>query len=109
VVEFEGPHEFRFIGRYDNVINSGGIKLHPEKIEKKLEELLAHPYYIHSKPDDVLGQRLVLVIESQPYNETTLTLLKSSLKDVLDKYEVPKEIEFRPVFERTANGKIVRR
>ena len=37
VVELVSESEFRWLGRYDNVINSGGIKLHPEEMEKRLE------------------------------------------------------------------------
>ncbi len=109
IVEFEGPNEFRFLGRFDNVINSGGIKLHPEKIEGKINEILEDAFFIHYKPDNELGQKLVLVIENEsPYDETTLGLLKNSLKDILEKYEIPKEIIFVQEFKRTNTGKIKR-
>jgi O-succinylbenzoic acid--CoA ligase len=109
VVEAEGPHEFRFLGRFDNVINSGGIKLHPEKIEKKLEGLFTQAFYIHHKPDEVLGQHAVLVVECEPFDSTTIGLLQNTLKETLDKFEMPREIIFKPVFERTATGKIIRK
>jgi len=109
MVELQGPHEFRFLGRYDNVINSGGIKLHPERIEKKLEGIFDRNFYIYHKPDEVLGQKVVLVIEGEPFDATTLGLLKNTLKDLLDKYEVPKDILFMSVFERTVSGKTIRK
>lgn len=109
VIELEGPHEFRFLGRFDNVINSGGIKLHPEKIEKKLEGLFTHDFYIHHKPDDVLGQQVVLVMEREPLDQTTLGLLQNTLRETLDRFEVPRQIVFKPVFERTPNGKVIRK
>ena len=36
VVQLVSENQFEWLGRFDNVINSGGIKLHPEKIEEKL-------------------------------------------------------------------------
>lgn len=110
MVEFEGPKEFIFLGRIDNVINSGGIKLHPEKIEAKINTVLDEPFFVHYKTDEELGQKLILVIEREEvYDATTLGLLKNSLKDILEKYEVPKEIVFVKNFARTSTGKIKRK
>ena len=36
VVELLSPDEFTWKGRFDHVINSGGIKIFPEELEKKL-------------------------------------------------------------------------
>ena len=109
IVEFEGPHEFIYKGRIDNVINSGGIKLHPEIIEHKIGDLINDSYFVHYKKDEELGQKLILVIErNETFDNTTLGLLQSSLKDILEKYEVPKEIVFLTRFKRTENGKVVR-
>jgi O-succinylbenzoic acid--CoA ligase len=109
IVEFEGPKEFVFLGRVDNVINSGGIKLHPEKIEAKINSILDETFFVHYKSDEELGQKIILVIErSEAYDATTLGLLKNSLKDILEKYEVPKEIVFVKEFKRTDNGKVNR-
>ena len=36
LVELISDNEFKWLGRYDSIINSGGIKLIPEQIEKKL-------------------------------------------------------------------------
>jgi O-succinylbenzoic acid--CoA ligase len=55
--------EFEWLGRYDNVINTGGIKVYPEHIEEKLANIMAVPYFISSVPDEILGQRIVLAIQ----------------------------------------------
>jgi O-succinylbenzoic acid--CoA ligase len=34
IVELVGENQFVFLGRMDNIINSGGIKLIPEKSKK---------------------------------------------------------------------------
>lgn len=109
IVELEGPHEFTWLGRYDNVVNSGGIKLFPEKTEEKIRDILPHDFFMAGVPDDSLGERMILVIEAAPYDDITLGLLQKTLRDVLDKYEVPKEIVFVPVFERTETNKIKRK
>jgi O-succinylbenzoic acid--CoA ligase len=45
-----------FLGRIDNVINSGGIKLLPEQIEEKLAGKIEPCYFISSKEDKELGE-----------------------------------------------------
>ncbi len=102
-------YHFRWLGRLDYVINSGGIKMHPEMIEKKLVEILADlRYYIIGEADLTLGEKVVLVIEGEPFQKGKMDLLLSKIKDVLEKYEVPKDIVFMKNFQETATGKIVR-
>lgn len=98
---------FRILGRADNVIISGGIKYFPEPIEKKLENIIEQPFFIGSLPDEVLGHRMVLVIESMPDNllEKRVTQL---FDQCLDRYERPKKIVFKKPFKRTETGKIIR-
>lgn len=102
IVELVNENQFIFLGRMDNVINSGGIKLIPEQIEEKLANKINQRFFIASKPDNELGHKVVLVIEGekQDFNE--------SLYEALDKYEKPKEIIFVPNFKDTPTGKILR-
>ena len=104
IIELIDEFSFRYIGRYDGVINSGGVKLIPEEIEKKLEEIIELPYYISSEKDIFLGEKVVLKIESTE----PIQGLEEILKLGLDKYEFPKEIYFVERFERTENGKVIR-
>ncbi len=104
VVELSDNHSFRWLSRYDNVINSGGIKLYPEQIEKALAHLLpAGRYFISSMPDDVLGSRLVLVIDRDVETDVTLEKLAAALP----KYHAPKSI-VRKKLEYTSTGKLKR-
>ena len=109
VVEKLSDKTFILKGRYDNVINSGGIKLHPEEIEAKLAPIIAHRFFITSLPDPALGEKLVLMVESQ-FSETALRNLEREIKMChnLGKYEMPKKIYFVEKFEETSNGKIHR-
>ena len=96
-------NKFIFLGRSDNVINSGGVKLIPEQIESKLASKIAGRFFIHSAEDAVLGEKIILVVEGEHYT------IDNSIFDDLDKYEKPKEIIFIPKFKETANGKIIRK
>jgi len=103
-VEIIDDHHFRWLGRVDYVINSGGVKIHPELVERKLESLITQRYFISSLPDEKLGQKVVLVIESA----TDLPNLEDSLNQVLDKFEIPKQTLYLPRFICSENGKVLR-
>jgi O-succinylbenzoic acid--CoA ligase len=100
IVELVNEFEFKWIGRYDTIINSGGIKLIPEQIEAKIATHLTVPFLITGIPDALLGQKVILVLEGSEFK------LPKSLFEKLDKYEIPKDIFFVTQFERTATDKI---
>lgn len=107
VVNLLSPSEFEWVGRFDNVINSGGIKLFPESIEVKLANILSTPFFITSLPDAILGERLILVVEGT--NDTTQIMELMKGNAVLLPYEFPKEVYVTKEFKRTSNGKIQRK
>ena len=86
IVKLHSDTEFEWLGRYDNVINSGGVKIFPENVEEKLFEKMDCKFFIASEKDERLGERVVMVIESDSND------LDPSVFDVLDKYEKPKHI-----------------
>ena len=96
---------FEWIGRTDFIINSGGVKLNPEAIERKLTSLIDVPFFISSIPDDLLGNKLTFVLES----ERDISMKKSDFEALLTKYEIPKIFVLIPTFERTNGGKINRK
>jgi O-succinylbenzoic acid--CoA ligase len=102
IVKLISNTQFIWLGRYDNVINSGGIKIMPEQIESKLSSLITRRYFVNGSPDETLGEKVVLYVEGLPMD------IDHSVFDVLDKYEKPKEIVFIPKFKETATGKIMR-
>nr|WP_315142293.1 AMP-binding protein [uncultured Flavobacterium sp.] len=103
IVEIVSDKQFVWLGRFDNVINSGGIKLIPEKIEEKLSTHIPRRYFVYGQADDVLGEKVVLYVEGEPI------AIDEEVFSVLDKYEKPKNIVFIPKFTVTATGKIVRK
>lgn len=108
VVELLDKNSFRWLGRSDNLINSGGIKIQPELIENKIAHLIPVPFYVTSKKDERLGEKVVLILESEvsPENEKDLLL---QLKNELPSYHAISEIICLNKIERTDNGKIIRR
>lgn len=108
IVDIINSHEFKWIGRYDNVINSGGVKIMPEKIEKAIGDYgLNLPFFVTGIPHGQLGQQVVLVIEGMLMEEAQIRLLKH-LKDNMDRYEVPRQVLYSNRFVLTLNGKINR-
>ncbi|MGI9551222.1 MAG: AMP-binding protein [Aurantibacter sp.] len=106
VVNIISETEFTWLGRYDNVINSGGIKLFPERIELKLAPIISNRFFVAGLPDEKLGQKLVLIVEG----EVDVTELATGIKehDDLEKFERPKSIFCVPSFLETKNGKLNR-
>ena len=108
VVEIIDTKQFRWMGRFDDAINSGGIKIYPEVIEKKLHAIIPnHRYFISSVPDQKLGKKVILVIEGIELNE--IPTVREKAKAVLTKYEIPKEYYAIGKFIETQTGKIKKR
>ncbi|MCM4159599.1 AMP-binding protein [Antarcticibacterium flavum] len=109
VVEIVTYKKFFWKGRIDNVVNSGGVKLHPEEIELKLNETIDRRFFVTGLPDDALGEKLVLFVEAD-FSEELLAQLEEDIKNLksLEKFEVPKKIYLVQKFEETPNGKIHR-
>lgn len=103
VVTIHSDTEFELMGRMDNIINSGGVKLFPEQIEAKLAGKIKERFIIASQPNADLGEKLILVLESET------NTIDSSAFSGLDKFEVPKDIYWTPKFKETATGKIQRK
>lgn len=106
VVDLVSATEFEWLGRYDNVINSGGVKLFPEQIETKLASLMPSRFFVVGLPDEKLGQKLVLVVEGAIQEEKLLQKIRSL--NTLEKFEVPKQIYQVTEFQQTESGKIRR-
>ena len=108
IVSLVSETEFKWLGRYDNIINSGGVKLIPEQIETKLSScIIDKRFFVAGISDDKLGEKLVLLIEGEI---NTVDLLKKiTTSKLLDKFEVPKEIHAISKFIETDSGKINRK
>lgn len=113
LVEIKSENSFSWLGRADFVINSGGVKIHPELLEAKAESAIAgffpdSIFFFYGLKDPKLGEKLVLFIQTEATNSEKAKLLQRELKLRLDRFEVPKEIHLLPKFEITSSGKLDR-
>ncbi len=99
IVDMIDARSFKWIGRADFIINSGGIKINPEYVEKLLKEQFDGDIMIAYLPDKNLGKKAVLLSDGNTQNVNFSTL---------PKYHKPKDVFFNQVIFKTENGKIDR-
>lgn len=108
LVEKIRENEFIWKGRTDFVINSGGVKIHPELLEAKIGKFLpTNRFYFYGRPSERFGQELILYIESDI--DLDISELSIKLKAVLIGYEFPKELVVIKKFDLTPTGKFIRK
>ncbi|GAB3922370.1 AMP-binding protein [Larkinella terrae] len=111
VVELVDSRHFRLLGRADSIINSGGVKIQPERVEEIIARVLANEgianrYFIYGLPDERLGQQVALFLEKQEWSENRLENIKTAIREEMGPYALPKKIVTVPVFKETSTGKI---
>lgn len=107
VVEVTDATYFKLLGRYDNLINTGGIKINPEELENKLSSLIDYNFAIIGLPDNTLGEAVTLAIETdQPVDKEKL---QRELVKHLSKFQVPRQIVTLPTLPRNDSYKIDRK
>ncbi len=110
VVSIINDHHFRFLGRADFVINSGGAKIFPEELERKVKSKIENELVFLGLEDEVLGQKLALVVETKGCSEQEKQQIGSEISaiDFEKSFHKPKEIIFINEIPRTQNGKVNR-
>ncbi len=106
-VELIGDRQFRWIGRSDDVINRGGVKIHPAEVEYKLSHAITHRYIVTAEGDKGSGFKPALVIESNAYSELQNNHLLQAINS-LGKLERPENIYFVKQLIETPTGKVKR-
>ncbi len=105
IVQMEATGQFIPLGRRDNIINSGGIKLQAEEIEKTLHAATTLSLVAVAHPHPELGECVALLWEGPTEEEGTL---KTAITQKLDKYQQPKYVIHLEALPRHRNGKIAR-
>jgi len=108
IAEVIDETHFRWLGRFDNVILSGGKKIFPEQLEAKTTNILPYPHYFAATPDERLGQAVLLVVECPRSEAEMMQEVMPLLVGVLDPHELPRRVRAVPVFDRTTSGKVIR-
>lgn len=106
-VELIDPVHFRWLGRADFVINSGGIKIHPETIEQAIDEHIHVPFIIGGIPHEILGEACVLILEEALPDEE-FKQIQEIIREKFGKYAAPKQQVISFIL-KTENGKIRRK
>jgi O-succinylbenzoic acid--CoA ligase len=114
LVEITREGKFRWAGRIDNVINSGGIKISPEQVENQVEKIFSdlqinRAFFIAGIPHEKLGEQVVLIIEGDPLDESIENRLRDSMNRSITHYSVPKTFLYVSQFVLTSTGKINRK
>jgi O-succinylbenzoic acid--CoA ligase len=107
VVDLMDDQTFRWIGRYDNLINSGGVKIVPEEVEAVISKTTGFDCAVIGLPDKKLGEKVVLVLEKGG-SEITEQDLYATLQNELPKRLQPKEIIFVEELPRNPSFKVDR-
>lgn len=108
IVKFDSEgHRFKVLGRIDNVIISGGVKIHIEEVEKMLEPIIATPFAITKKSDNKFGEIVVMVVQGS-FTEADLSNIREQIEATLPMYWQPKRYVVIDKIPMTATGKIAR-
>jgi len=103
VAELLPDGRFRILGRTDNIINSGGVKIQAEEVEERLRSVISGSFAITSVPHPKFGEAVVLLITQDQI------VSKEQINAVLPAYQRPKYILKTDAIPLTPTGKIDRK
>jgi O-succinylbenzoic acid--CoA ligase len=118
IVELRADGSFVWLGRWDNVINSGGVKIQVETVEAQVEALQAQrpdlPWAgrrlaVVGLPDERLGEIVTLVLSGPSLAQADEEAIQAALRTALDRYALPRRFAYLPELPATPTGKIDRR
>jgi O-succinylbenzoic acid--CoA ligase len=114
VVDLIGENKFKWVARYDDVINTGGVKVNAGKIELVVSEILndlglRNRIFVGGLPDPKLGEQVTLFMEGDPLDFQKENILREKMLQRFDRYALPKAFKYVTRFPETASQKIDRR
>lgn len=95
--------QFRILGRKDNVICSGGLKIQAEELERQLRPHMSAPFVISKRADKKFGEVVVLITEGSPSDARIIC------ERILPKFHQPKAYLHLDHLPLTETGKISRK
>ncbi|MCF2494612.1 AMP-binding protein [Dyadobacter chenhuakuii] len=112
LVEIAG-NTFKWIGRADNVINSGGVKIVLDKVDATVGKVffdlkIGNAFFNWFVSDEKLGQKLILVVEGTGNTFQAKDMIEEIRKS-LSAYETPKHVYFVQHFNKTTTDKVDKR
>lgn len=103
IVQVNIDNSFEYLGRYDEIINSGGVKINPQKVENKLSSVINERFFITAEENDDFGQIAILVVESKKSKSYYEELLNTN---DFDPYHKPKKVYTLAEFKTSHTNKI---
>lgn len=113
LAEWSSGDSFRILGRTDEVINSGGVKVHPRSIEAVIDRAVEEQgyrfrFFVAGKSDTQLGERVCLFIEGPPLATPAEEAMLGHINQWLSPYERPRQVVYVAKFDETSTQKIDR-
>ena len=114
LVEMKDDGSFVWLGRRDDVVNSGGVLVHPMEVEQAFHNMCpdwVQDFVVYGRPDDTLGFEVVLRVQSDASIddlEGAFLAWRRQLKDLLGTAKTPRSVELGAV-PRSDRGKVLRR
>lgn len=110
LVTIKDSRSFTWQGRADSVINSGGVKIQLDKVDRVVEQVMvdlncSNPFFSWYQSDEKLGQKLILIVSANLADFDVGSVI-ATMSKYLSAYEVPKHVYFAEEFELTASGKV---
>ena len=99
---------FRILGRRDNIINSGGIKIQIEEVERLLSPVMPVPFLITHTPHARYGEAVTLLYESERADSRLLSAICTLCSETLPRYWRPKAYLRVDALPATPTGKPAR-
>lgn len=115
VVRLLSSTTFHWLGRADNVINSGGIKLHPEQLEQWLQGAIDYPFMVRRAHHPRWGESPEVVVEVSEAEIADSSFTAGIIRAVNNAFDsMPLSVNIHPLVSftnslpRTPNGKLKR-
>ena len=101
IAEINEEGKFRILGRKDNTINSGGVKIQIEQVEACLKKHLDVPFQITARADAKFGE-IVVLLYNKVKDEASV---RQACEEALPTYWVPKAYIAVDELPMTGTGK----
>lgn len=113
LVDITSDTTFNWLGRVDNVINSGGVKIVLDKVDEVVAEVFYElrydsDFFSWYETDEKLGQKLILIVRETDH-PVSVTIILDEIRKRISAYETPKHVYFAAEFIKTPTDKIDKR
>ena len=111
LIQLTNSNTFRWLGRWDRVVNTGGYKVHPETLQPTIQRIfnsinLDADFVVLGLEHSRWGQQVTLVLETEPLSKDLESQIINMLNKELHPYQLPKEFRYLRVFPKTSSGKL---